>query len=369
MAITFELIHTCKQTGARYGKLHTSSGTFETPIFMPVGTQATVKSLTPEEILEVSEGLILANTYHLWNQPGMDVIKAHGNVKDMMQWQHALLTDSGGYQVFSLSEMRKITEEGVHFKHHKNGSPLFMSPEISIDLQQTIGADIIMSFDECPPPHESREYLKASLERTLRWAKRGKEYQTSDQALFGIVQGGLLEDLRLFSAEKTIEIGFDGYSIGGLSVGESKEDMYRITALLKDVLPKEKPRYLMGVGAPEDLITNVMNGIDMFDCVLPTRLARHGTALTTEGKVILKSKRYEFDLTPLDKNLKTLASPFTKSYLRHLYKAEEMLVARLVSIQNLAYLKHLMKDIRIAIQEDRLYDYFLDMKKTTNYFK
>lgn len=369
MAITFELIHTCKQTGARYGKLHTPSGIFETPIFMPVGTQATVKSLTPEEILEVSEGLILANTYHLWNQPGMEVIKAHDNVKKMMNWNHALLTDSGGYQVFSLSDMRKITEEGVHFKHHKNGSPLFMSPEISIDLQQTIGADIIMSFDECPPPHESRDYLKDSLERTLRWAQRGKKYKTTDQALFGIVQGGLLEDLRLYSAEKTMEIGFDGYSIGGLSVGESKEDMYRITALLKDVLPKDKPRYLMGVGAPEDLIENVMNGIDMFDCVLPTRLARHGTALTTEGKVILKSKRYEFDLTPLDQNLKTLASPFTKSYLRHLYKAEEMLVARLVSIQNLGYLKQLMKEIREAIKEDRLHDYYLAMKASTNYFK
>jgi queuine tRNA-ribosyltransferase len=244
-----------------------------------------------------------------------------------------------------------------------------MSPEISIDLQQTIGADIIMSFDECPPPHESRDYLKDSLERTLRWAQRGKKYKTTDQALFGIVQGGLLEDLRLYSAEKTMEIGFDGYSIGGLSVGESKEDMYRITAVLKDVLPKDKPRYLMGVGAPEDLIENVMNGIDMFDCVLPTRLARHGTALTTEGKVILKSKRYEFDLTPLDQNLKTLASPFTKSYLRHLYKAEEMLVARLVSIQNLGYLKQLMKEIREAIKEDRLHDYYLAMKASTNYFK
>lgn len=369
MAITFELIHTCKQTGARYGKLHTPSGTFETPIFMPVGTQATVKSLTPEEILEVSEGLILANTYHLWNQPGMEVIQAHGNVKKMMQWNHALLTDSGGYQVFSLSKMRKIKEEGVHFAHHKNGSPLFMSPEISIDLQQTIGADIIMSFDECPSSHESHMYLKDSLERTLRWAKRGKDFKTSDQALFGIVQGGLLDDLRLYSAEKTMEIGFDGYSIGGLSVGESKEDMYHITALLKDVLPKDKPRYLMGVGAPEDLIMNVMNGIDMFDCVLPTRLARHGTALTTEGKVILKSKRYEFDLTPLDKNLQSLASPYTKSYLRHLYKAEEMLVARLVSIQNLAYLKHLMQEIRDAIQEDRLFDYYEEMKSNTNYFK
>lgn len=369
MAIHYELIHTCKQTGARYGKLHTPSGVFETPLFMPVGTQATVKSLTPEEIEQVSEGLILSNTYHLWLQPGMDVIKAHGNVKHMMNWQHAMLTDSGGYQVFSLSDMRKIKEEGVYFKHHKNGSSLFMSPEVSIEVQETIGADIIMSFDECPPSHESYKYLKDSVDRTLRWAKRGKIHHKTDQALFGIIQGGLHEDLRAYSALKTIEIGFDGYAIGGLSVGESKDDMYRITSFLKDKLPHDKARYLMGVGAPEDLIINVMNGIDMFDCVLPTRLARHGTALTTKGKVILKSKRYEFDMTPLDENLNTLASPYSKSYLRHLYKAEEMLVGRLVSIQNLAYLKHLMSEIRLAIQEDRLYDYFLKMKEETNYFK
>ena len=368
MAIHFELLHICKQTGARYGKLHTPSGVFETPIFMPVGTQATVKSLTPEEIKDVSEGLILSNTYHLWIQPGMDVVKLHGNVKKMMNWDGALLTDSGGYQVYSLSDMRKITEEGVHFKHHKSGAPLFMSPETSIDVQQTIGADIIMSFDECPPPYESLDYLKNSVERTLRWAKRGKDYKTTNQALFGIVQGGLDEALRLYSAQKTIEIGFDGYSIGGLSVGETKEEMYKITKLLKDVLPKDKPRYLMGVGAPEDLIMNVMNGIDMFDCVLPTRLARHGTALTTSGKVILKSERYKNDLTPIDASLNTLASSYTKSYLRHLYKAQEMLVARLISIQNLAYLKHLMKEIRQAIQEDRLYDYYLEMKASTNYF-
>ena len=369
MAIYYEHIHTCKQTGARYGKLHTPSGVFETPLFMPVGTQATVKSLTPEEIEKVSEGLILSNTYHLWTQPGMDVISAHGNVKKMMNWKHAMLTDSGGYQVFSLAEMRKIKEDGVYFKHHKNGAPLFMSPEISIEIQETIGADIIMSFDECPPANESYKYLKDSVDRTLRWAIRGKEFHSTEQALFGIVQGGLNLDLREYSALKTIEIGFDGYAIGGLSVGESKEDMYKITAFLKDKLPFDKPRYLMGVGAPEDLIINVMNGMDMFDCVLPTRLARHGTALTTKGKVILKAKRYELDMTPLDENLETLASPFTKSYLRHLYKSEEMLVARLVSIQNLAYLKHLMKEIREAIKEDRLYDYYLKMQKETNYFK
>jgi queuine tRNA-ribosyltransferase len=369
MSIRFELLHTCKQTGARYGKLYTPNGVYETPLFMPVGTQATVKSLTPEEIEAVSEGMILANTYHLWLQPGLEVIQAHGDVKQMMNWKHSMLTDSGGYQVFSLSDMRKITEEGVHFKHHKNGSPLFLSPELSIKIQETLGADIIMSFDECPPPYENDQYMKDSVERTLRWAKRGKDAHQTDQALFGIVQGGLNHELRRYSLEKTIEIGFDGYAIGGLSVGETKQEMYEITQLLKDHMPKNKPRYLMGVGAPDDLIMNVMNGIDMFDCVLPTRLARHGTALTTTGKIVLKSEKYKHDLTPLDPNLKTLASPYTKSYLRHLYKAEEMLVARLVSIQNLAYLKHLMKEIREAIQEDRLKDYFENMKKTTNYFK
>lgn len=369
MAIYYEHIHTCTQTGARYGKLHTPSGVFETPLFMPVGTQATVKSLTPEEIELVSEGLILSNTYHLWTQPGMEVVKLHGNVKHMMHWKHAMLTDSGGYQVFSLSDMRKIKEEGVYFKHHKNGAPLFMSPEISIEVQETIGADIIMSFDECPPPHESHAYLKDSVDRTLRWAKRGKDHHKTDQALFGIVQGGLDETLRQYSLEKTVEIGFDGYAIGGLSVGESKEDMYRITAFLKDKLPFDKPRYLMGVGAPEDLIINVMNGIDMFDCVLPTRLARHGTALTTKGKVILKSKQYETDLSPLDEGLDLKYSQYSKSYLRHLYKAEEMLVARIVSMQNLGYLKQLMKEIREAILDNRLYDYYLEMKSQTNYFK
>lgn len=368
MAISFELIHECKQTGARYGKLHTPSGIFETPIFMPVGTQGSVKSLSVEEIKSCSEGLILANTYHLWVQPGTDVIKKHKGLKNFMNWNGGLLTDSGGYQVFSLSKNRKISEEGVLFKSHKDGSRLFMSPELSIKIQEIIDADIIMSFDECPPHDADFEYLKKSVDRTLRWAKRGKKAKKSDQALFGIVQGGLNEELRIYSTKKTIEIGFDGYAIGGLSVGEEKKEMYKVTKLLKNLLPKNKPRYLMGVGSPDDLIENIMNGIDMFDCVYPTRLARHGTALTSKGKLILKSLRYKDDLRPIETDIDEKLIPYSRSYLRHLFKAKELLFSRLISINNLNYIKNLMYEIRNAIKEDRLYDFYLEMKKNTTYF-
>jgi queuine tRNA-ribosyltransferase len=369
MSIKFEVLHVCKQSGARLGKLTTPHGVFETPFFMPVGTQATVKTLSVDEIKAVSEGLILGNTYHLWLQPGADLIEKHGGIRGFMQWDGALLTDSGGFQVFSLTDMRKITEEGVFFKHHKNGSSLFMSPEDSIKIQEKLGADIIMSFDECPPPYADTKYMKDSVERTLRWAKRGKDALSTDQALFGIVQGGLDKELRKYSAEKLIEMDFPGYSIGGLSVGETKEEMYEVTKFLNPILPFDKPRYLMGVGAPDDLVENVINGMDMFDCVLPTRIARHGTALTTLGKVVIKNQTYETDMEPLDPNLKTSISPYTKAYIRHLFKAEEMLGMRLVTIQNLAYLKHLMKEIRIAILENRLLDFKEEMKRNTNYFK
>jgi queuine tRNA-ribosyltransferase len=369
MSIKFEVLHVCKQSGARLGRLTTPHGVFETPFFMPVGTQATVKTLTPEEIKEVSEGLILGNTYHLWLQPGADIVEAHGGIRGFMQWDGALLTDSGGFQVFSLTDMRKITEEGVHFRHHKNGAPLFMSPEDSIKVQEQLGADIIMSFDECPPPYESDDYMKKSVERTLRWAKRGKEALTTDQALFGIVQGGLNKDLRRYSAEELMKMDFPGYSIGGLSVGETKHEMYEITKFMNPILPFDKPRYLMGVGAPDDLVENVINGIDMFDCVLPTRIARHGTALTTEGKIVIKNQTYERDMRPLDPHLETHVSKYTRSYIRHLFKGDEILGMRLVTYQNLAYLKHLMQEIRQAIKEDRLLDFKEEMKKKTNYFK
>jgi queuine tRNA-ribosyltransferase len=367
MPFSFELRHVCAQTGARYGILHTDHGDFETPLFMPVGTQATVKTLEPSEIKEVSEGLILGNTYHLWLQPGDEIVKAHGGIRGFMNWDGALLTDSGGYQVFSLSHIRKITEEGVTFRHHLSGEKLFMSPEDSIRIQNNLGADIIMSFDECPPFHAAYDYMKQSVERTIRWAKRGKDVHKHPdaQALFGIVQGGPFEDLRKRSIDALVEIGFPGYSIGGLSVGESKAEMYKMLTFLKQHMPQDKPRYLMGVGSPDDLVVGAIEGIDMFDCVLPTRLGRHGTAMTSAGKIVIKNKTYERDMSPLDERCDCkVCKTYTKSYLRHLLKGEEMLGQRLVTYHNLAFLKTLMKEIRTAIQEDRLGDFqkrfFLD---------
>jgi queuine tRNA-ribosyltransferase len=360
MAITFELKHVCQQTGARYGILHTPHGDFETPLFMPVGTQATVKTLEPSEIKEVSDGLILGNTYHLWLQPGDEIVKNHGGIRGFMKWDQALLTDSGGFQVFSLSEMRKITEEGVMFRHHLSGEKLFMSPEDSIRIQNNLGADIIMSFDECPPFYAEYEYLKQSVERTIRWAKRGQlAHQLPQvQALFGIVQGGPYKDLRARCVEALTEMDFPGYSIGGLSVGETKTEMYEMLSYLKTIMPKQKPRYLMGVGSPDDLVIGAMEGIDMFDCVLPTRIARHGSAMTSLGKIVIKNKTYESDMSPLDPTCNCkVCKTYTKSYLRHLFKGEEMLGQRLVTYHNLYFLKGLMKQIRQAIQEDRLGDF------------
>ncbi len=359
-AITYELKHVCKQTGARYGILHTPHGDFETPMFMPVGTQATVKTLTPEETKEVSQGLILGNTYHLWLEPGDEIVKAHGGIRGFMKWDGALLTDSGGFQVFSLSKIRKITEEGVYFRHHKSGEKLFMSPEDSIHVQNNLGADIIMSFDECPPFHSGYDYMKQSVERTCRWALRGKKaHQNSEtQALFGIVQGGPFKDLRKYCLDELQKIDFPGYSIGGLSVGESKEEMYEMLEYLKDIMPKDKPRYLMGVGNPDDLVIGAMNGIDMFDCVLPTRIARHGSAMTSKGKVVIKNAIYKTDMKPLDENCDCYCCKnYTRSYINHLYKAEELLGPRLVTYHNLYFLKSLMSQIRDAIKEDRLADF------------
>ncbi len=371
-AVWYELKHICKQTGARYGILHTPHGDFETPIFMPVGTKANVKTLIPSEIEEVSDGLILANTYHLWLQPGDDLIAAAGGVRGFMKWDHALLTDSGGFQVFSLSNIRKITEEGVEFRHHKSGEKLFLSPEKSIAIQNNLGADIIMSFDECPPFHADEKYLKDSIDRTIRWAKRGKDaHKNPDtQALFGIVQGAGNKELRKYCLEKLMEIDFPGYSIGGLSVGESKEEMYEMLEYLKTIMPQDKPRYLMGVGSPDDLIIGSMNGVDMFDCVLPSRNARHGTAFTSYGKVQVKNQSLKNDFTPLDSECECYAcKTFTKSYLNHLIKSEEILGMRLLTLHNLSFLKKLMAQIRQAIKEDRLLDFKNDFFKKFGYTK
>jgi queuine tRNA-ribosyltransferase len=360
MAIKFELIHTCAQTGARYGILHTPHGSFETPIFMPVGTKATVKTLENSEIKEVSDGLILGNTYHLWLEPGDEIIKMHGGIRGFSKWDGALLTDSGGFQVFSLSDIRKIKEEGVEFRHHKSGAKLFLSPEDSIKIQNNLGADIIMSFDECPPFDSGYDYMKQSVERTIRWAKRGKEAHknTENQALFGIVQGGPHIDLRKHCAEELIKMDFPGYAIGGLSVGETKTEMYSVLDEVGPMLPSDKPRYLMGVGTPDDILEGVIRGVDMFDCVYPTRMGRHGSALTSQGKIPIKNKTYETDLGPLDPACDCkVCKTYTRSYIRHLFKSEETLGPRLVSYHNLYFLKNLMKDIRIAIQNDRLGDF------------
>ncbi len=370
--ITYELIHEDKQTGARYGILHTPHGDFETPIFMPVGTQATVKTLTPQEIKEVSDGLILGNTYHLWLEPGDDVIKMHGGIRGFMKWNGALLTDSGGYQVFSLSKTRKITEEGVEFRHFKSGAKLFMSPEDSIHVQNNLGADIIMSFDECPPFYSKYDYLKKSVDRTIRWAKRSKDAnQNPDtQALFGIVQGGPYKELRKHCLDELVKIDFPGYSIGGLSVGETKDEMYEMLEYLKTIMPKDKPRYLMGVGSPDDLIIGAINGIDMFDCVLPTRLARHGSALTHSGRIIIRNACYKYDMSPLDNLCDCYCCKnYTKSYLSHLIRTDEILGQRLLSYHNLYFLKSLMKDIREAIKEDRLLDFKNDFFVKYGYTK
>lgn len=359
-AIQFELTHICKQSGARCGILHTPHGDFETPIFMPVGTQATVKTLSVDEIEKVSDGLILGNTYHLWLQPGDEIIKDHGGIRGFMNWNHGLLTDSGGFQVFSLSDIRKIKEEGVEFRHHLSGALLNMTPEDSIRIQNNLGADIIMSFDECPPFYSDYDYMKESVERTIRWAARGKAVHQfpHKQALFGIVQGGPFKDLRKHSIEELIKIDFPGYAIGGLSVGESKPEMYDMLHYLTPFMPADKPRYLMGVGSPDDLVMGSIFGIDMFDCVLPTRIARHGSAMTSIGKIVIKNKTYEKDMTPLDPNCDCeVCKKYTRSYLRHLFKADEILGLRLVTYHNLYFLKKLMKEIRTAIQEDRLLDY------------
>ena len=370
--ITYELKHVCKQTGARYGILHTPHGDFETPIFMPVGTQATVKTLTPEEVKEVSDGLILGNTYHLWLEPGDDVVKMHGGIRGFMNWDGALLTDCGGFQVFSLSKIRKIKEEGVEFRHFKSGAKLFMSPEDSIHIQNNLGADIIMSFDECPPFHSGYDYLNESVERTLRWAKRSKDanLNPNTQALFGIVQGGPYKELRKHCLDELVKIDFPGYSIGGLSVGESKEEMYEMLEYLKTIMPVDKPRYLMGVGSPDDLIVGAMNGIDMFDCVLPTRLARHGSAITHSGRLVMKNAKFKMDMSPLDSECDCYTCKnFTRSYISHLVKTEEILGARLLSYHNLYFLKTLMKDIREAIMNDRLLDFKNEFFKKYGYTK
>jgi len=358
--VTFEITHVCKQSGARTGILHTPHGDVETPMFMPVGTQATVKFVSPEELKDIGSGVVLANTYHLWLRPGEDIVDQAGGVQKFMNYKGPMLTDSGGFQVFSLADQRKITEEGVTFKNTLNGDTLFLSPEKSIQIQNKIGADIIMSFDECIPYPATRQYVEKSTERTLRWALRGKQAHTrpEEQALFGIVQGGDYEDLRKYCAEKLIEMDFPGYAIGGTSVGEDKETMYRMVKWASDALPFDKPRYLMGVGAVNDLLEAVSRNVDMCDCVLPTRIARHGTLMTSEGRISIRKAIYKNDFTPLDPECDCYTCRnYTKAYLNHLQRTNEGFGTRLMSIHNLRFLVKLMEDARKAIKEDRFNDF------------
>jgi len=356
LAVTYELIKECKRTKARLGRLHTPHGIIETPIFMPVGTQATVKAMTPEELKEMNAQIILSNTYHLYLRPGADLIREAGGLHRFMNWYRPILTDSGGFQVFSLGPLRKIGEDGVTFKSHLDGSTHFMSPETSIEVQMALGSDIVMAFDECAPYPSSWEYTLAALERTTRWAGRCKEaLKREDQALFGIVQGGMFKDLRERSARELTEIGFPGYGIGGLSVGEPKPLMYEVLDFTIPHLPVDKPRYLMGVGSPDCLIEGVMRGVDMFDCVLPTRIARNGTVMTSAGKVVIKNAANTGDFRPLDEECSCYTCRnYSRAYLRHLFKAEEILGLRLATIHNLHFLLTLMQKVRQSIAEDTL---------------
>ncbi|MEK4799152.1 tRNA guanosine(34) transglycosylase Tgt [Thermoactinomyces sp. FSL K6-2592] len=360
MAVKYELIKTCKQSGARLGRLHTPHGTIDTPIFMPVGTQATVKTMSPEELKEMNAQIILSNTYHLFLRPGHDIVREAGGLHAFMNWDRPILTDSGGFQVFSLSKLRDITEEGVTFRSHISGEKLFIGPEKAMEIQNALGADIIMAFDECPPYPADREYVKASTERTYRWLKRCmKAHQRpAEQALFGIVQGGMYQNLREESARQLVDLDLPGYAVGGLSVGESKELMYEVLDYTTPLLPGHKPRYLMGVGSPDALIEGSIRGIDMFDCVLPTRIARNGTAMTSQGRVVVRNAKYARDFTALDPECDCYTCRnYTKAYLRHLIKADETFGLRLITYHNLYFLLELMKHVRQAILEDRLLDF------------
>lgn len=359
-AIKYRLIKKEKHTGARLGEIITPHGTFPTPMFMPVGTQASVKSIAPEELDAMGANIILSNTYHLWLRPGEDLVEEAGGLHKFMNWNKGILTDSGGFQVFSLADLRNIKEEGVYFRNHLNGQKLFLSPEKAINIENALGADIIMSFDECPPFFESYDYIKKSVERTSRWAERGlKAHKYPDcQGLFGIVQGGGHKDLRQQSARDLVSLDFPGYSIGGLSVGESKAEMNNVLEFTTPLLPENKPRYLMGVGSPDALIDGVIRGVDMFDCVLPTRIARNGTCMTSHGRLVVKNAKYARDFTPIDDNCNCYTCRnFTRAYVRHLLKADETFGLRLTSYHNLYFLINLMKQVREAIMNDNLLEF------------
>lgn len=358
---SYELIHTCAQSGARLGVLHTPHGDIQTPIYMPVGTAAVVKAMTSREMEEIGTQILLSNTYHLHLRPGEDLVAEAGGLHRFMDWHKPILTDSGGFQVFSLAGIRTIAEEGVTFQSHLDGSRQFIGPETSMDIQQKLGADIAMAFDVCSPYPCDYDTAKANMERTHRWAQRCKDYHTrEDQALFGIVQGAFYKDLRIESAKTLSDMDFIGYGIGGLSVGEPKPIMYEMLEEMMPYMPAHKPRYLMGVGTPDCLIEGVLRGIDMFDCVLATRIARNGTALTSAGRLVVRNAQYARDFGPIDPECDCYAcTHFSRAYVRHLIKAGEITGGRLLSIHNLRFLIRLMERVREAIAEDR----FLDFRK------
>ena len=358
---SYELIHTCAQSGARLGVLHTPHGDIQTPIYMPVGTAAVVKAMTSREMEEIGTQILLSNTYHLHLRPGEDLVAEAGGLHRFMDWHKPILTDSGGFQVFSLAGIRTIAEEGVTFQSHLDGSRQFIGPETSMDIQQKLGADIAMAFDVCSPYPCDYDTAKANMERTHRWAQRCKEHHTrEDQALFGIVQGAFYKDLRIESAKTLSDMDFIGYGIGGLSVGEPKPIMYEMLEEMMPYMPAHKPRYLMGVGTPDCLIEGVLRGIDMFDCVLATRIARNGTALTSAGRLVVRNAQYARDFGPIDPECDCYAcTHFSRAYVRHLIKAGEITGGRLLSIHNLRFLIRLMERVREAIAENR----FLDFRK------
>lgn len=358
--VWYEHIHTCKQTGARLGRVHTPHGTFDTPAFMPVGTQASVKGMSPDEISSMGANIILSNTYHLWMRPGSELIAKAGGLHKFMNWKGAVLTDSGGFQVFSLARPKDIIEEGVKFRSHLDGSRHLLTPEKSIQIQNDLGADIIMAFDECCPYPSTEEYSARSLERTTRWLQRciDTHKRPEDQALFGIIQGNMYPELRARSAKQITSFDLPGYAIGGLSVGEPAHLMYEMLDATVPHMPEDKPRYLMGVGTPDYLIEGAIRGIDMFDCVLPTRMGRHGTVLTSKGRVIIRDAKHAEDFGPMDPECDCYACKnFSSAYIRHLLKAKEMFGQRLCTWHNIHFLLKLMEKVREAIAEDCLGDF------------
>ena len=362
-AITYELVKKDERTGARAGIIHTPHGSFPTPIFMPVGTQASVKGVSPDELRDLGAGIILSNTYHLFLRPGMDLIREAGGLHKFMHWDRAILTDSGGFQVFSLGDLRKITEEGVTFRSHIDGSKKFLSPEVSMEVQMALGSDIVMAFDECVPYPADYNYAKQSTERTIRWLQRCKEAMTApNQGLFGIVQGGMYKDLREWSARETTAMDLPGYAVGGLSVGEPKELMYEMLEYSTSLLPQDKPRYLMGVGTPDCLVEGVQRGIDMFDCVYPTRVARNGMAMTWTGRLVMKNAQFTHDHTVLEEGCGCYAcrNGYTRAYIRHLVRANEIFGLRLLSLHHRYFLQEFMRRMRQAILEDRFTEFRSD---------